>query len=331
DVKEEVPAKRKYFEQFLQRLNSWTSVINFNQPPPVHLKYLYPPPSQTVLTNIVGTLAQVPKFYTQVLHLMNLESRPVVDYSSDESEMPSDGEEKHQEILPLKRHLPPSARNPKRPKFLKPVPPPPPKKSAEKLKSEDVFETGKDVVHPKRIEVRVTADLISLQEPSPSLTEVFKSGEGFEKIEPKTTQKEETVKPSEEDKEEGLTEESVITAEELAANRISQRDQHILPVFKNYQPGIPSCRLYIKNLAKNVVAKDLHHIYGKYFLKNEKEEQGTMFDIRLMQEGRMKGQAFITLQNVAQAELALKETNGYILKNKPMVVQFARSSKAKTE
>ena len=43
----------------------------------------------------------------------------------------------------------------------------------------------------------------------------------------------------------------------------------------------------------------------------------------------MKGQAFITLQNVKQAEKALKETNGYILKDKPLVVQFARSAKAK--
>lgn len=47
-----------------------------------------------------------------------------------------------------------------------------------------------------------------------------------------------------------------------------------------------------------------------------------------MQEGRMKGQAFITLQNTSQARLALKETNGYILKDKPMVVQFARDAKS---
>jgi U11/U12 small nuclear ribonucleoprotein SNRNP65 len=46
-----------------------------------------------------------------------------------------------------------------------------------------------------------------------------------------------------------------------------------------------------------------------------------------MQEGRMKGQAFITLPNVAQAQLALDETNGYILKDKPMVVQFAKVTK----
>lgn len=43
----------------------------------------------------------------------------------------------------------------------------------------------------------------------------------------------------------------------------------------------------------------------------------------------MKGQAFVTLQNTKQAQMALKETNGYILKDKPMVVQFARSATAK--
>lgn len=52
------------------------------------------------------------------------------------------------------------------------------------------------------------------------------------------------------------------------------------------------------------------------------------YDVRLLQEGRMKGQAFITLQNISQAKQALKETNGYILKDKPMVVQFAKAVKS---
>lgn len=43
----------------------------------------------------------------------------------------------------------------------------------------------------------------------------------------------------------------------------------------------------------------------------------------------MKGQAFVTLQNMEQAQKALQETNGYILKDKPMVVQFARSAAIK--
>lgn len=48
-----------------------------------------------------------------------------------------------------------------------------------------------------------------------------------------------------------------------------------------------------------------------------------------MQEGRMKGQAFITMPSVQNASQALEETNGYILKDKPMVVQYARSATAK--
>ncbi|KAJ9588050.1 hypothetical protein L9F63_018568 [Diploptera punctata] len=99
-------------------------------------------------------------------------------------------------------------------------------------------------------------------------------------------------------------------------------------ILKNYQPGIPSCRLYIKNLSKQVTERDLHYIYRRY-LFSEDEMGGSMFNVQLIKEGRMKGQAFITLQNVKQAEAALKETNGYILKDKPLVVQFASSEKAK--
>ncbi|KAG8244823.1 RNA-binding region-containing protein 3 [Homalodisca vitripennis] len=110
---------------------------------------------------------------------------------------------------------------------------------------------------------------------------------------------------------------------------ITAKDQRVLPVFKNYQPGAPSCRLYVKNLAKQVLTRDLHFIYRRYYRPELDQVQGSMFDIRLMQEGRMKGQAFITLQSVEQAQAALKDTNGYILKDKPMVVQFARSAVAK--
>ncbi|XP_043281726.1 RNA-binding region-containing protein 3 [Venturia canescens] len=118
-----------------------------------------------------------------------------------------------------------------------------------------------------------------------------------------------------------------ITTEELEANKISSNDQRLLPVFKNYHAGKPSCRLYIKNLSKQVESKDLHFIYRRYV--NERlDNSESPYDVRLMQEGRMKGQAFVTLQNIGQAQLALNETNGYILKDKPMVVQFAKAAKS---
>ena len=97
------------------------------------------------------------------------------------------------------------------------------------------------------------------------------------------------------------------------------------PAFKNYHPGKPSCRLYIKNLAKQVELQDLQFIYKKYFIENLDSSE-KQYNVQLMQLGRMKGQAFVTLQSVKQAELALEETNGYILKDKPMVVQFSKTA-----
>ncbi|KAF4524855.1 hypothetical protein B566_EDAN014537 [Ephemera danica] len=47
-------------------------------------------------------------------------------------------------------------------------------------------------------------------------------------------------------------------------------------------------------------------------------------------EGRMRGQAFVTYPSVPQAQSALQGTNGYLLQDKPLVVQFARSAKPKT-
>ncbi len=44
------------------------------------------------------------------------------------------------------------------------------------------------------------------------------------------------------------------------------------------------------------------------------------FDIRVMQQGRMKGQAFVGMPSEEMALLALQETNGFQLHGKPMVV-----------
>lgn len=50
------------------------------------------------------------------------------------------------------------------------------------------------------------------------------------------------------------------------------------------------------------------------------------FDIVLMKDGRMKGQAFIGLPSEKSAERALRDTNGYVLHDKPLVVvSFARA------
>ncbi|XP_075224167.1 RNA-binding region-containing protein 3-like isoform X2 [Lycorma delicatula] len=358
---------RKYYENFLYRLNSWSSAVDFNIPPPVHLKYQYPPPSRNVLENIAKTLAVVPKFYTQVLHLMNKMNLPcpftnqfpiktnmfdniigkradcisesegnlaenvkTSRLSDEESELESENDENFtiiNEIIPSKRALPDKKRKVKRPKFIKPITTIPTQASKNSLKTEEVFEVSEKEPQMRKIEVKITPDLSSIHEAE----ETQKTAcpvEGFEILPANEITSSETQGTTAQATEEEESISSCITEQELAANRIPARDQRILPVFKNYQPGAPSCRLYIKNLAKQVQTKDLYYIYKRYFIPDQ-EEQGTMFDVRLMQEGRMKGQAFINFQSVELAQKALKETNGFILKDKPMVVQFARSSKAK--
>ncbi|NWT76769.1 RBM40 protein, partial [Prunella himalayana] len=121
-----------------------------------------------------------------------------------------------------------------------------------------------------------------------------------------------------------------ISRKDLEKNRLSREEMEKYSVFKNYEPGDPNCRIYVKNLAKQVQEKDLKFIFGRY-VDFQSEVERNMFDIRLMKEGRMKGQAFIGLPNEKAAAKALKEANGYVLFEKPMVVQFARSARPKQD
>lgn len=350
----------KHFNTFLSKLNSWNIAVSFHQPPPPHLKYQYPKPNRATINNIAHALAAIPKFYTQVLHLMNKMNLPppfsnIPDppepvqqnfnhqqqqqpqqqqapppppsqkqdgQSSSESELESDPEtQKSADVIPMKRKKP-QKKVVKKPKFIKPTTVVSTSKTVQN--TEDVFEKV-DLQNQKKIELKVSENL----EPKETTNE-NEEIEGFGIMpsqRPKTPEDEE-MKDADANE---TNVEKIITEEELAANRISPKDFGVLPVFKDYHAGAPSCRLYIKNLSKNVDVKDLQYIYKRYEIASEECEQGNMFDIRLLSEGRMKGQAFVTLQSVAQAQKAVKETNGFILKNKPLVVVFARSAVPKSK
>uniref|UniRef100_A0A0A8XND1 Similar to Os03g0326600 n=1 Tax=Arundo donax TaxID=35708 RepID=A0A0A8XND1_ARUDO len=47
-----------------------------------------------------------------------------------------------------------------------------------------------------------------------------------------------------------------------------------------------------------------------------------------MQEGRMRGQAFVTFPTVELAQHALNLVHGYVFKGKPMIIQFGRNPAA---
>ncbi|KAF2881020.1 hypothetical protein ILUMI_25168 [Ignelater luminosus] len=341
---------KKHFKSFINKLNAWNSSVSFYQPPPPYLKYVYPKPNRATINNIAHALASVPKFYTQVLHLMNKmnlpppfsdvpdppqmqhrvapvmqpravlpqQGHPKSTEASSESEIESDLESSNKrEIIPKKRTLS-QKKVVKRPKFIKPNVAQANTSMKNPERSEDVFEKV-DMQSQKKIEVKVSADSLEQAKANQPEENVGSFGIMASVERPSSPEKEADV-----DSLDKVDNSPVITEEELAANRIPTKDLNILPVFKNYHPGAPTCRLYIKNIAKTVELKELEFIYRRYIEDLENKE--SQFDIKLMQEGKMKGQAFVTLDSVQLAQKAIKETNGYILKDKPLVVVFARSA-----
>ncbi|XP_036859978.1 RNA-binding region-containing protein 3 isoform X2 [Manis javanica] len=387
------------------------------------LKYMYPPPSSTILANIVNALASVPKFYVQVLHLMNkmnlptpfgqITARPPMppeepplpdedeELSNKESEYESSDDEDRQSFHNIKKcpcygafntmfftyfcclvvillfkmvpkHMlkcclmfPRSRRllcvlwrrmtklmelanlQPKRPKTVKQHHVRKKQKIKDMLNTpsashsnlhpvllpSDVFDQPQPVGN-KKIEFHITTDMTTEfkkeiekeQNCDLPASEADESNIGFGKIFPKPNLN--ITEETKEDSDEMPSE--CISRRELEKGRISREEMETLSVFRSYEPGEPNCRIYVKNLAKHVQEKDLKFIFGRY-VDFSSETQRIMFDIRLMKEGRMKGQAFIGLPNEKAAAKALKEANGYVLSGKPMVVQFARSARPKQD
>ncbi|OAP12414.1 hypothetical protein AXX17_AT1G09100 [Arabidopsis thaliana] len=148
------------------------------------------------------------------------------------------------------------------------------------------------------------------------------------KITSKVTQDEykeesENEDPADEPKEKDSNLKPFASLEELEKGRLPPQDILSLPMFKNYTAGNPSVVLYIKNLAKDVVIDDFYYIFGSQFESSEVAKSS--LGVRLMQEGRMRGQAFLTFPSVEVAHRALNLVNGFVFKGKPMIIQFGRT------
>ncbi|XP_055337793.1 RNA-binding region-containing protein 3-like [Paramacrobiotus metropolitanus] len=309
---------------------------------PVTLKYHYPPPSPSILTNVMYIMAQTPALYVQVMHLMNKMHLPIpfgpllpppkmfdnisgrASEAVDEMVAVSSDSECETELAST---VPPRLTKtkeglPKRKKIklsglletheMAPV-------SA--LPDQDIFDnpfSGQTLaVRRMHIEPPTAERLEAVARSSGDDDGV--SGEGFA-----------ILKAPEVSPQPDCTA-SFISAQELDKLRSSAEELLKLPPFKKYDPGQPSSKLYLKNLAEAVEEEDLKFIFGRYVNWNNRVETESLgsfsFSIRLMQEGRMKGQAFITLPNQTKAAEALKEVHGCRIKEKPVVVVFGRSDK----
>lgn len=354
-------------EAFAVKLHAMSADLGLDYVLNPMLTYAYPPASPTIVANIAAMLMSVPKFYTQVLHLMNKMNLPapfgppmphpptmqqalgvvaVQDQSTtsaelvtsaevagdnqesspEESEMESDEEDVSQRVQQPQAMIP-RKRKPKtqlrRPKLQKLLPPQPVQEHGPKMS--DVFEPVVEDKTPKAIAINIRHEVDTEVQEKETEEVVEQGGFGILPAAPKPV---ETAETNASDDNYDWSGTQFLQREEVRSGRISSDEMSRASVFKNYEAGDVASRLYIKNVAKSATVEDLFRIYGGY-IDVDSEEQRNAFDIRLMKEGRMKGQAFLTLASESQADRARRDSNGYLLKGKPLVVQFARSAKAK--
>ena len=366
--------------KIVERINAIASKWNLDYPLDPQLQYVYPAPTITILTNIVNAMAAVPRFYVQVLHLMNKMNLPapfglqtlippipdgvppplppetdkppepdVLDRedmefsSSEESELESDTENarKTSEAEPAKRSRK-RERQSRRKKLclqiqmqaqMQAITGILQKPAAATQNVQDVFEQPQTAA-AKKIAIKKIGSEASLQ-PNTSVSELQMEQDetvepeapvvvgGFGKIHPERSERVESEGEGDED----WDQRDFISSRRLRRGRLSDKERSQMTIFKNYNPGEPTSRLYVKNLSKKATEKDLHYIFGRYIDWNVETEK-SMFYIQLL-TGRMKGQAFVTLPSEQCATDAVEETNGFQLHGKPIVVQFARSAKPK--
>ncbi|XVF06518.1 hypothetical protein REPUB_Repub06bG0055300 [Reevesia pubescens] len=307
--------------------------LGVDYPFPPHLEYAYPPPDGNILTNIVNALIAVPRFYTQVLHLMNKMNIPA----------------------PFRMALPTPPLPPSAPV---PQPPPPPPDStpakphlADASSSESEMESSDDEVKEKgvrkstrkrarreaivgpAIDKSVAHEAVGVKPATlipKEIPLIKKKNPVLQiKIAPKHIPNEQKdgndddKQISEEPNEEDSDAKRFANADELEKGKLPPEEILSLPMFKNYTAGNPASVLYIKNLAKDVVPEDFYFIFGSLFGSVDAAKSG--LNVKLMQEGRMRGQAFVTFPLVDLAHRALNLVNGYVFKGKPIIIQFGRN------
>ncbi|KAK2161856.1 hypothetical protein LSH36_108g01114 [Paralvinella palmiformis] len=109
----------------------------------------------------------------------------------------------------------------------------------------------------------------------------------------------------------------LIPEEAICRYRLSVQEIKKLDRFTNYEPGLPSNNLFLKNLSSKVTESDLVSLFHRY------QKPNTPVKYRLM-SGRMKGQAFVTLDSQKTAAEALNLINGYHFKGKPIIIQYGK-------
>ncbi|XP_049294804.1 RNA-binding region-containing protein 3 [Anopheles funestus] len=298
--------------------------VAFEGFPPSHLSYRYPKSSPEILENITNELASNTALYYQTLHLMNkmnlkppFESRQKTDpitpiapeeslqthpasLSEEESELESDSE------------------------------------LSSTRKTKATFNLLKRTMKVVNYDPSMVEQQIMQKSQKKAKLEINISGASLTAPPPQGNVCSDTVLASPEIIPSTQEEAPTLSMDDILSNRIPDEQRKTLNVFQSYSPGEPTNKLYIRNLSKQVAEEDLIALFSIFFQGSELLK--TM-DVRLMKTGRMKGQAFVTFVPVEAdedlpsskrfqkcIERAMNTVNGYILKDKPVVVSYAKSS-----
>lgn len=116
-----------------------------------------------------------------------------------------------------------------------------------------------------------------------------------------------------------LNPDELIPMDLIKSNRKTVDELRAMDKFKNYSTGNPSSTLYVKNLPHDATPKDLASLMGHFECGG-----GPKIQYRIL-KGRMKGQAFVVFADTEMASQALNICNGYILNDRPLVIEFGRS------
>uniref|UniRef100_A0A1A9Z5H2 Exonuclease domain-containing protein n=1 Tax=Glossina pallidipes TaxID=7398 RepID=A0A1A9Z5H2_GLOPL len=322
--------------KYVRKLYAVEGNLGFDQPPPPYLKYNYPVINANILNAISVALINDTRFYTQVLHLMNrMNLEPPFNVAHRQSFHLAQEKATQTDLIVLERisRDDEELQESKKRRHLSD------KEALTKLEnSESELETSDDN-RDKRTNQRLHREVLGKRKQNFDEELLKKKARRvLQTVRKQNKHLQKTKIASSSNTVEGFQAHQLpICSKKIEVNlkptnlqddppsldrinkKLTPEELQSLPIYEKYSKGLPSNKLYIKNLHKNVTASDLRIIYKEYITSDME------LDIKVMQHGRMKGQAFVTFiekqpTNLKEIiETALEATNGLLLQQKPMI------------
>lgn len=304
--------------------------------------YDYPPVSDSIVQNISNALINCPKFYVQVLNLMNEMNLPLpfnpnesidernrsfncfqMNRSSATESIESDANKGNRESILIdeskKRRIKSSIEEATKKLKIKnriasPLPSPQPSIQSDEIIN-DYFDEYVDLRN-NRISCKLNLNGVNNLNAHKTIGDCGSIVNDFNKSK------------NDQNKQNSNRTGQSVKIDHLFERQLKIDELKNYSIFKNYSINDPNSRLYIKNVDKKVTEDQLRSIFiGLMNLDDDLESN--KFEINLMKKGKMNGQAFVCFSNEQIAREAINRTNGLLINKKPIYVCFAKSMKTK--